>query len=106
MDETKIKRSNVTILAVLTTITLLAWVFLEAYQRFNKIEITSISEKTLKELSPVLDREALSQLSERKHFSAKEIDIYQPSSSAPEIPATIESSESAQINKESTNSAQ
>lgn len=107
MDDTKTKKSSVTILAVLTTITLLAWVFLEAYQRFNKIEITSVSEKTLKELNPVLEREALRELLERKHFSVEEIDTYKISGGVPaqEAPKSTDSTESSRESDESTQSA-
>lgn len=85
----KAKRSNITILAILTTLTLLTWVFVEAYQRFNLLEVTNIPPAILAPLNPTLDEDALNLLKGREHFTDEEINRFLPKSSQTQAsPAT------------------
>lgn len=65
----KKKRSKITVFAILTTVTILVWIFAEAYQRFKKTELTSIPEVILAPIAPSLDRETLDNMEKRLWFS-------------------------------------
>ncbi len=78
----KKKRSNLTVFAVLTTITIVVWVFAESYTRFTKTEIKTIPPKLLVPLSPSLDKEVLDTIEKRRVFSKEEVSSFLPSGQA------------------------
>lgn len=89
----KRKTSNLTIFAILTTITLLTWVAIEVYQRLNKIDLTSIPQEVLTPLNPNLDTQILDSIEKRRSFSDDEVSQFSPGS-APQVGATPKPSES------------
>lgn len=64
------KQSNITVFAVLTTLTILTWVGFEIYQAFNKPGIVAISEEVLAELTPSLNKSVLDNMEQRRFFPA------------------------------------
>lgn len=76
----KKNNSNITIFAILTTITLITWVFLEAYQRFYKSDIQTISNNILSPLTPTLDTSYLEEIAKRKQVTPEEIGQFRSSS--------------------------
>lgn len=74
----KKKQSNLTIFAILTTITILTWVFSEGYRRFYNTETTAIPIKILAPFTPTLDLETLSNLGQKKYFTQEEIGLFKP----------------------------
>jgi hypothetical protein len=76
------QRSNLTTLAILTMLTLLTWVAVEAYQRFTKIDFGSIPPEVLEQLQPTLDKKVLDLIETRKSFSDEEISQFAPVATA------------------------
>lgn len=74
----KKKRSNLTIFAILTTITIVVWVLTEGYNRFTKTEIKTIPPKILAPLSASLDKETLDTIEKRRVFSKEEVSSFLP----------------------------
>lgn len=64
------RKSNITVFAVLTTLTILTWVGFEIYQAFNKPGLTTISEEVLAPLTPSLNRVVLDNMEQRRFFPA------------------------------------
>ncbi len=52
-------------IAILTTITIIFWVFFSVYQIFNKTEHVVVPEEIMSSINPVLDVETLNQLPDR-----------------------------------------
>ena len=78
----KKKRSNLTIFAILTTITIVVWVLAESYNRFTKTEIKTIPPKILVPLSASLDKETLDTIEKRRVFSKEEVSSFLPAGQA------------------------
>lgn len=91
----KKQRSNITVFAVLTTLTIVVWVFAESYTRFTETEIKTIPPKILVPLSPSLDKEILDTIEKRRVFSKEEVSSFLPapteSGPAQESPEATES---------------
>ncbi|MDO8503693.1 MAG: hypothetical protein Q7S60_03305 [bacterium] len=62
------KTSNITVFAVLTTLTILTWVGFEIYQAFNKPGMVAISEEVLAPLTPSLNKTVLDNMEQRRFF--------------------------------------
>lgn len=97
----KRKRSNFTVFAILTTITLLTWVIFDAYQSLKKTEFETIPPAVLAPLVPSLDQEVLANIEEKRTVTPEEVSLYNPapqSSGAAQEEATpsSEASPSAQ----------
>lgn len=88
------KRSKITVFAILTTITILVWIFAEAYQRLKKTELTTIPEAILAPIAPSLDRETLDNMEKRLWFSqnpsAPPIVRSEPEITVPKAPSETE----------------
>ncbi len=92
-------KSNLTILATLTMLTLLIWVAIEAYQRFIKVDYGNIPAEVFQPLAPTLDKKTLDLIENRKSYTDDEISNFSLSSNASlaaEIKATPAASESIQ----------
>jgi hypothetical protein len=59
------KQSNITIFAILTTLTILTWVVVEAYLAFTKKGFETIPQSVLEPLSPILDTQTLDLIEKR-----------------------------------------
>lgn len=94
----KTKKSNLTTLAILTTLTILTWVFIEAYSRFNKVEVTSIPENILSPISPSFDQETLADIANKKYYTDEEINKFTTSkqTAKPEATQSAQASGSGQ----------
>lgn len=95
------QKSNLTTLAILTMLTLLTWVSVEAYQRFTKKDFGNIPPEILTPLQPNLDKKVLDLIETRKTYSDEEISHFVPSTTAkPAVSSPVPtpaSSQSAQI---------
>lgn len=74
----KTKRSNLTVFAVLTTITILTWVAFDAYQRFNRTELKDIPVSALAPINPSLNGEILDNIETKLFFSQEEVAQFTP----------------------------
>lgn len=77
------RTSNLTVFAVLTTLTILTWVGFEIYQAFRKTGIVTISNEVLAPLTPSLNKTILDNMEKRRFFSQEEVARFSPSGSAP-----------------------
>jgi hypothetical protein len=84
------KNSNLTTFALLTTLTLVTWIFIEAYQRFYKANIQTVPPAILSPLTPILDSAYLDELEKRRQISDEEIAQYKQSSPIKLAPSTSE----------------
>lgn len=97
------QRSNLTVLAILTTLTLLTWVAVEAYQRFRTVDYGNIPPEVLATLSPNLDKNTFALIESKKSYSEEEISHFTPATSGPSTQvspspsSTSQSTQSAQI---------
>lgn len=65
----KTKQPSIVVFAALTTTTLFTWIFFEAYQILTKQDLESVPPAVLVPLSPTLDKNTLSEIESRTHFS-------------------------------------
>lgn len=100
------KNTNLTTFAILTTLTILTWVAIEAYQRFRTTNYGPIPPQILLALNPSLDSKILEDIQSKRYFSDEEISNYVPtaSSSARTTP-TPTPSQTATPSASATNSA-
>lgn len=91
----KKKQSNLTIFAVLTTITIMIWVLAEGYSRITQTEIKTIPPKVLVPLSASLDKETLDTIEKRRVFSKEDVSSFLPSGQSGLTPS-LEGTASAQ----------
>lgn len=69
----KPKQTNLTVFAILTTLTLVTWAVVEAYVRFYKVDILSVPEKISAPLIPSLDTAVLDNLEQKVQFSDEQL---------------------------------
>ncbi len=104
----KKKSSNVTIFAILTTLTLVSWVFLEAYQRFYKKDIQTVPANIISPLTPSLDTQYLEELASKKQLTQEEISKFNTENQTKEDGQQTQqniSTESANLNPDSATSS-
>lgn len=80
-------RSNLTIFAILTTVTIITWIAFDTYRRLNKPGVQPIPEKVLAPINPSLDTKILDNITERRAFSDEEVSLFVPEAS-PEAEAS------------------
>ncbi|OGM08375.1 hypothetical protein A2159_02610 [Candidatus Woesebacteria bacterium RBG_13_34_9] len=64
--------TSVTI-AILTTITVLVWVFFDVYRILKKTPVIDVEPKILESINPALDQEVLTEIEKRKYFDESSI---------------------------------
>lgn len=101
----KKKQSNLTILAILTTITIITWIAVEGYQRFYNTQVKLVADKFIAPLSPTLDLDTLSRLEQKVYFSPEESRLFKPSKSLT-LPATLSGEPKEEASQEASVSAQ
>lgn len=74
----KQKRSNFTVFAILTTLTLLTWAVFGAYERLRKVDLSTVPEKILSPVNPNLDTAILDLLEKKKLVSEEQISSFVP----------------------------
>lgn len=74
----KRKTSSLTIFAILTTITILTWVAVEAYQRFYKADIQTVPDALLVPLTTTLDTSVLDSIAQEKLFTPEQVSQFNP----------------------------
>lgn len=99
------QKSNLTTLAILTMLTLLTWVAIEAYQKFITRDPGNIPPEVLAPLKPTLDKTVLDLLESRKNYTDDEISQFNPSSKSISETVTTNATQSAQV-KTASQSAQ
>lgn len=101
----KPKQTNLTVFAILTTLTLVTWALVEAYVRFYKVDITAVPPKVVQSLNPSLNTRVLDDLENRTQLSEIELLQYAPKKAASPAPTAepvfIQSTTSASIASES-----
>lgn len=73
----KQKQSKITTFAILTTVTVLTWVFVEAYLIINKTSLKNIPPEVLREIDPTLNVETLTEIERRRYFADTEVPVVQ-----------------------------
>lgn len=63
------KHSKTTLISIFTTITILAWIGMEAYAQIAKTEVQTISDKVILPLDPSLDTKTLGEIEQKRFFS-------------------------------------
>lgn len=96
------KKSNLTIFAILTTITILTWVGVEAYLRFYKSANVPVPSSILSPFTPNLDTETLENLKQKKQIGLEVISQYQGGISTPPPSIPEESTVSGQTQEGET----
>lgn len=81
----KPKQTNLTVFAILTTLTLITWAAVEAYVRFYRVDLSSVPEKISSPLTPSLDTAVLNDLEQKVQLSEEELLLYSPNI-APIVP--------------------
>lgn len=79
------KRSDTTVLAILTILTVLTWVGFDAYRRLVRKDLQDIPPEVLAPLNPSLDTEILDNIEARRSFSQEEISRYEPTPGVPSV---------------------
>ena len=74
----KPKKSKLTILAILTTLTILVWIFIDAFLRFKQTTLTSIPDNILAPLEPTVDSKLLDSLEKKRVYTNEEIAKFSP----------------------------
>ena len=74
------KRTNRPMLAIFTTITLVAWVFFEAYEAFKSDVKIEIPQTIIAPINPSLSTSAFDNMENRRFFTIDEISLFQPAS--------------------------
>lgn len=72
----KPKQTNLTIFAILTTLSLVTWALVEGYVRFYKRNLEVIPSSIVSPLNPVLDSTILENLKNKIQFSDQQILLY------------------------------
>lgn len=72
----KPKQTNLTIFAILTTLSLVTWALVEGYIRFYKRNLEVIPSGVVSPLNPVLDSTILENLKNKIQFSDPQILLY------------------------------
>lgn len=67
------KQSSITIFAILTTITILAWIAFDAYRRLTFVQIQTIPPTVVAPISPVLDDKILDIIEKGQTLTEEEI---------------------------------
>lgn len=98
------KNSNLTTFAILTTLTILTWVAVEAYHRYRATNYGPISPQVLLPLNPSLNSKVLEEIQNRRHFSDEEIANFKPNTSS-SVSATVPPSPSANPSSQATDGA-
>lgn len=99
--------SDLTIFAILTTITLLTWVIVEGYQRFYKTEIETVPEAILSPINPNIETQYLDQLEQEKQLSPEEFGKYKsPKTGSTSTDTSAATSEPKQIGATSSGEGQ
>lgn len=70
------KTSYITIVAIVTTITIVVWIAFSALQRLKKVEYLTIPPKVLAPLNPNLDKAALEALEKKRVMTEEEISLF------------------------------
>lgn len=94
------KQSNLSIFAILTTITILTWVFVEAYQKFYQTQVLTVPANILSPVSPTFDTSILDKLAQKKQVTQEEINLYKKA--APQATPKPKVATSSSEQKEST----
>lgn len=79
----KPKQTNLTVFAILTTLTLVTWALVEAYVRFYKVDIETVPSPIAAPINPTLDTTILDNLQQRLQLSESEIQQFSPKKSTP-----------------------
>ena len=82
----KDKGSNLLIFAIITTITIFVWIFVEVYKTLNKRSFESVPESVLSPITPTLDTDLLTNIGNKKYYSDSVITSIQPESSSSAVP--------------------
>lgn len=107
----KPKLPNIVVIAILTTITVAAWIFFSLIRTVTKAPEIVVPEKVLQDLSPALDREAIDEIEQRLFFEEGEVEetiiiLTTPTPTAtPEAEATPSGELEASPTPEATQSA-
>jgi hypothetical protein len=83
----KKKTPTTVTLAILTTITVFAWIFFDVYRTLKKTPVVDVDPKILEVVNPVLDQEALEKIEEGKYYNESSINVISPE---PEVTPIIE----------------
>jgi hypothetical protein len=83
----KKKTPTTVTLAILTTITVFAWIFFDVYRTLKKTPTVDVDPKILEVVNPVLDQETLGKIEEGKYYNESSINMISP---APEVTPIIE----------------
>jgi hypothetical protein len=83
----KKKTPTTVTLAILTTLTVFAWIFFDVYRILKKTPVIDIDPKILEMVNPVLDQETLGKIEEGKYYNESTINKISPE---PEITPIIE----------------
>lgn len=99
----KTKTPSLVTLAILTTITIFAWIFFDVYRILKKPPIVDVDTKILEPITPNLDLNALNEIEKRRYFEsipsiiiptpepeANETTKVATTSAVPESPGTIQ----------------
>lgn len=101
----KPKQTNLTVFAILTTLTLVTWALVEAYVRFYKVDIAAVPPKVVQALNPTLNTAVLDNLEKRTQLSESELLQFTPTKAATpaptEEPVFIPTTPSASVASES-----
>jgi len=86
----KNNQSNLAIFAILTTLTLLTWIAVEAYLRFYKIEVGIVPQNIVSAFNPTLNTQVLDNLEQRIFITPDQVSGFRPKSAIAPQTATEE----------------
>ena len=69
----KNKTPTTVTIAILTTITVFVWIFFDVYRILKKTPVIDVEPKILESISPVLDLDVLTEITQRKYFDESTI---------------------------------
>ena len=72
------RSSNITVFAVLATVTILAWIASDVYRRLTAADPQVIPVAVISPLTPTLDAETLSTIERKDFLTEQEISLFVP----------------------------
>ncbi len=87
-------------LAIITTVTVVSWVFFEVYRVFTTTPSVDVPQELLRPIDPSLDASSLQKIENRIFFKEDEIPEILVPTATPELPAPTPTSVEVEVTEE------